>query len=185
MAAARAGERLGAMQRKLRAAFRCYSSSESSRSAPSPCCRPGAATTVGAGALRVEAAMFALMTAALTLTLGVVVQLWRPRGSAYSVDAALAVMVEGLEDEPNARRAAIRSSPADLPPAPKVPVLPCRGRRRGGGKLVCKLERAGSCQVDHIQAASSRARVRVESRGDLRLHAARPGRAEDKAPSTP
>ena len=53
----------------------------------------------GCGALRVEAAMFALMTAALTLTLGVVVQLWRPRGSAYSVDAALAVMVEGLEDE--------------------------------------------------------------------------------------
>ena len=64
--------------------------------------------------------MFALMTAALTLTLGVVVQLWRPRGSAYSVDAALAVMVEGAETELNARRAAIRSSPADLPPAPKV-----------------------------------------------------------------
>jgi hypothetical protein len=30
------------------------------------------------------------------------------------------VMVEGLEDELSARRAAIRSSPADLPPAPKV-----------------------------------------------------------------
>ena len=37
-----------------------------------------------------------------------------------AVDAALAVMVEGLEDELSARRAAIRSSPADLPPAPKV-----------------------------------------------------------------
>ena len=64
--------------------------------------------------------MFALMTGALVLTLGVVVQLWRPRGSAYSADAALAVMVEGLEAELAARRrqAASRASPGDLPPAP-------------------------------------------------------------------
>ena len=41
-------------------------------------------------------------------------------GVALGQAAALAVMVEGLKDELSARRAAIRSSPADLPPAPKV-----------------------------------------------------------------
>ena len=115
------GERLGAMQRKLPPLhFALLFLLGILEVCAFPLLSAGAATTVGAGALRVEAAMFALMTAALTLTLGVVVQLWRPRGSAYSVDAALAVMVEGLEDELSARRAAIRSSPADLPPAPKV-----------------------------------------------------------------
>ena len=115
------GERLGAMQRKLPPLhFALLFLLGILEVCAFPLLSAGAATTVGAGALRVEAAMFALMTAALTLTLGVVVQLWRPRGSAYSVDAALAVMVEGLEDELSARRAAIRSSPADLPPAPEV-----------------------------------------------------------------
>ena len=111
------GERLGAMQRKLPPLhFALLVLLGLLEVCAFPLLSAGAATTVGAGALRVEAAMFALMTAALTLTLGVVVQLWRPRGSAYSVDAALAVMVEGLEGEIAARRAAIRSSPADLPP---------------------------------------------------------------------
>ena len=40
--------------------------------------------------------------------------------AAVRLARALAACVEGLEDELNARRAAIRSSPADLPPAPKV-----------------------------------------------------------------
>ena len=94
------GERLGAMQRKLPPLhFALLFLLGILEVCAFPLLSAGAATTVGAGALRVEAAMFALMTAALTLTLGVVVQLWRPRGSAYSVDAALAVMVEGLEDE--------------------------------------------------------------------------------------
>ena len=96
------GERLGAMQRKLPPLhFALLFLLGILEVCAFPLLSAGAATTVGAGALRVEAAMFALMTAALTLTLGVgaiVETAARP----VRWTLALAVMVEGLEDELNA-----------------------------------------------------------------------------------
>lgn len=119
------GERLGAMQRKLPPLhFGLLFLLGFLEICAFPLLSAGAAQTVGAGVLKVEGAMFALMSGALMLTLGVVVQLWRPRGSAYSSDAALAVMIEGLEDEIAARKrdvAAAANASGDLPPARAYP----------------------------------------------------------------
>lgn len=116
------GERLGAVQRKLPPLhFALLAVLGVLEICAFPLLSAGASLTVGAGVLRVEGAMFALMAAALVLTLGVVVQLWRPRGSAYSADAALAVLVAGLDAELAARRADAGKPPADLPPPREYP----------------------------------------------------------------
>lgn len=115
------GERLGAMQRKLPPLhFGLLFLLGFLELCSFPLLSAGAAQNFGAGVLVVEGAMFALMSGALMLTLGVVIQLWRPRGSAYSTDAALAIMIKGLEEELNARRKEIDAA-GDLPPAKRYP----------------------------------------------------------------
>jgi len=99
------GTRLGAMQRKLPPIhFALLFMLGALELCAFPLLSAGASETVGVGVLRVEAAMFALMAAAIALTLGVVVQLWKPRGSAYSVDGVLADMLTGLREDIAARR---------------------------------------------------------------------------------
>jgi hypothetical protein len=63
----------------------------------------GTQTIGGYKLLTVEGLLFGVMTAGIVLTLRVVGELWRPAGGAYNVDAVLAVMVSGLEEELKAR----------------------------------------------------------------------------------
>ncbi|MEM6500196.1 MAG: DUF4239 domain-containing protein, partial [Pseudomonadota bacterium] len=94
------GQRLGAVQRKLPPLhFGLLFALAAIELSAFPLLSAGAAETVGSAILTVESAIFALMVSAVVLTLGVVLQLWRPSGSAYSVDSALAVMLQGLDSE--------------------------------------------------------------------------------------
>ena len=102
----------------------------------------------GAGALRVEAAMFALMTAALTLTLGVVVQLWRPRARLLGT-----------------RRWRSWSRPRGRVEcaAGGDPVGPADRRRLRCGRSMSRRWRAGGGGESRTSGASTAPRVRVES----------------------
>ena len=59
----------------------------------------GTQTIGGYNILTVEGCLFGVMTFGVVLTLRVVGELWRPVGGAYNVDAVLATMVRGLEEE--------------------------------------------------------------------------------------
>lgn len=99
------GARLGAVQRKLPPLhFVLLFALGFFELSAFPLLSAGASATVGDDILNVEAAVFSLMAAAIMLTLAVVLQLWRPSGSVYSVDDALATMIKGLQDELNDRR---------------------------------------------------------------------------------
>ncbi|KAJ8610485.1 hypothetical protein CTAYLR_007760 [Chrysophaeum taylorii] len=113
------GQRLGAVQRKLPPLhFALLFVLAAFELSAFPLLSAGAAQTDGNGVLVVEAGIFALMAAAVVLTLGVVLQLWRPSGSAYSVDDALSVMLAGLADELADRRAGLAPRAATNLPAP-------------------------------------------------------------------
>eukprot|EP00633_Aureoumbra_lagunensis_P001946 CAMPEP_0197299600 /NCGR_PEP_ID=MMETSP0890-20130614/46342_1 /TAXON_ID=44058 ORGANISM="Aureoumbra lagunensis, Strain CCMP1510" /NCGR_SAMPLE_ID=MMETSP0890 /ASSEMBLY_ACC=CAM_ASM_000533 /LENGTH=210 /DNA_ID=CAMNT_0042777971 /DNA_START=64 /DNA_END=696 /DNA_ORIENTATION=- len=113
------GARLGAVQRKLPPLhFVLLFALGFFELSAFPLLSAGASVTVGDNALKIEAAVFALMAAAIMLTLGVVLQLWQPSGSVYSVDEALSVMISGLEEELHDRQAAISKANINLPKPP-------------------------------------------------------------------
>jgi len=59
----------------------------------------GTQTIGGYNILTVEGCLFGIMTFGIVMTLRVIGELYRPGGGAYNVDAVLAVMVKGLEEE--------------------------------------------------------------------------------------
>lgn len=116
------GARLGAVQRKLPPLhFILLFVLAIIELSAFPLLSAGAAETVGTGILTVESAIFALMAASVVLTLGVVLQLWRPSGSVYSVDSALAVMLDGLREELKERRKGLKPRAATDLPNPAYP----------------------------------------------------------------
>ena len=70
----------------------------------------GTQTIGGYNILTVEGCLFGVMTFGIVLTLRVVGELWRPAGGAYNVDAVLATMVRGLEEELQLRMSISMSS---------------------------------------------------------------------------
>lgn len=99
------GQRLGAVQRKLPPIhFVLLFVLGLFELVTFPLLSAGASSTNGNDCLPVEASIFGILVAATVLTLGVVLQLWRPSGSAYSVDSALDLMLQGLQDELRDRR---------------------------------------------------------------------------------
>jgi len=113
------GARLGAVQRKLPPLhFVLLFGLSFFELSAFPLLSAGAAATVGDDILKVEAAVFGLLAAAIVLTLAVLLQLWRPTGSIYSVDDALATMIDGLQDELNERRLQISQGNTNLPEPP-------------------------------------------------------------------
>mmetsp|Transcript_33128 Transcript_33128/g.39668 ORF Transcript_33128/g.39668 Transcript_33128/m.39668 type:complete len:455 (+) Transcript_33128:89-1453(+) len=59
----------------------------------------GTQTIGGYNILTVEGYLFGIMTFGIVMTMRVIGELYRPGGGAYNVDAVLAVMVKGLEEE--------------------------------------------------------------------------------------
>lgn len=68
-----------------------------------PVCGSGSQTIGGQGILEVQAICFGVLILGMAIVLGVITELWSPRGGAYNVDGVLSVMVRGLEEELNAR----------------------------------------------------------------------------------
>lgn len=68
-----------------------------------PVCGSGSQVIGGQGILEVQAIFFGVMIFGLSIVLGVISELWSPRGGAYNVDGVLAIMVRGLEEELRAR----------------------------------------------------------------------------------
>jgi len=100
------GARLGAMQRKLPPVhFALLYVLGGLELLAFPFLGAGSASlTPGVAVLEVQAVFFGFMCGAIVMTLQVTQELWRPLGSAYTVDAVLAKMVKGLEEELRVRR---------------------------------------------------------------------------------
>jgi len=67
---------------------------------------------------RLIRSLFALLAGALMMTMRVIHELWTPIGGAYNVDAVLAIMVGGMEDELKQRLQGRTFSDTRLPPPP-------------------------------------------------------------------
>lgn len=99
------GRRLGAMQRKLPPIhFALLYVLGFLELLAFPLLGAGTASIYERNVLGIQATLFGSMCGAIVMTLQVIYELWRPSGSAYTVDVVLGKMVRGLEEELNARR---------------------------------------------------------------------------------
>jgi len=76
-----------------------------------PVCGSGSQIIGGHPLLVVQSVYFGIMVFGMGLVLGVIDELWKPRGGAYNVDGVLSIMVRGLEEELEARRSGTLGGP--------------------------------------------------------------------------
>jgi len=68
-----------------------------------PVCGSGSQVIGGQELLRVQAVFFGFLVFGIVMVLGVIEELWKPRGGAYNIDGVLSIMIQGLEEELDAR----------------------------------------------------------------------------------